>query len=57
MNKDLKNVLMSILVGACVAFMTTLFQGLADFLKANAVEMASAASASFYHIAKHVRLS
>ena len=57
MNKEnIKSVLMSILVGACVAFMTTLFQGLADFLQSNATEIASGAAATLYHITRHIRI-
>jgi hypothetical protein len=53
MNKDnLKQVLISIFVGACVAFLSTLFEGLAVFLKAHSTEVISGATTTAVYIAK-----
>lgn len=51
-----KQILTSILVGACVAFMTTLFEGLADFLKSHSQEVIAGASAAFYNISRNMKV-
>lgn len=52
MTKDQwKNAVMAVMVGACISFLSTLFQGLADLLTQNAVAVTSgAASATVYWI-------
>lgn len=49
---NLKQVIISIFIGACVAFFSSLFQGLADYLKGHAVEAVSALSTSLTYLAK-----
>lgn len=44
-----KEVLISIVVGACVAFFTSLFEGLAEFLKTHSADiMAGTVSTAVY---------
>lgn len=50
--ENVKQVVVSVIVGACVAFFSTLFQGLADLLKSHSVEIASGLSASGVYLAK-----
>lgn len=45
----------SILIGACVAFMTALFDGLADYLRANSQNIVAGMSATAYYLAKVYR--
>lgn len=53
MNKEnVKQVVVSIVVGACVAFFSTLFQGLADLLKSHSVEIVSGVSSAGVYLAK-----
>lgn len=53
MNKDnVKQVVVSVVIGACVAFFSTLFQGLADLLKSHSVEIISGISSSSVYLAK-----
>lgn len=53
MRKDnLKQVLISILIGGTVAFLTTIFEGLASLLKTHSVEAVSAISSSMVYLAK-----
>jgi len=47
-----QQIIISILIGACVAFFSTLFQSLADFFKAHSTNIISGAATSFYHLAK-----
>jgi hypothetical protein len=52
---NFKQVLISIAVGACVAFLTTLFEGLAEYLKTHSVEVVSGISSSMVYLAKTFR--
>lgn len=53
MNKDqLKNALISLVLGVCISFFATLFQALAEFLKANSTEIIAGATSAYYYIAK-----
>lgn len=52
---NLKQVLISILIGAGVAFFSTLFQGLADLMKAHTVEIVSGISTTMVYLAKAYR--
>ena len=54
--QNYKEVLVAIFIGACVSFLTTLFDGLADFLRANAESIVAGLSYVAYHVAKHVRV-
>lgn len=54
--EQLKNVLVSILVGACVSFFSTLFSALAELLKAHSSEIMSGAAAAYYYIAKSPKI-
>lgn len=57
LNKDnVKQIIISILIGACVAFFSTLFDGLAEFMKANSTQIMSGVSATMYHMAKTYRV-
>lgn len=47
-----KQIMMSILIGAGVAFFSTLFQSLADFFKANSTGIISGSATAFYHLTK-----
>lgn len=49
---NLKQVLMSILIGACVAFLSSLFEGLGVFLKTHSTEVISGATSTAIYIAK-----
>ena len=51
-----KEVLTAILIGACVSFLATLFEGLADFLRANAEPLAGSATTVAYWLAKHYKV-
>ena len=53
MTKDqLKQAVLSIVVGACVAFLTSLFTELAAFLKSHSTEIVSGSSATAVYLAK-----
>lgn len=53
MTKDnIKQIIASIIVGACVAFFSTLFEGLASFMRDHSRELVSGGVTSFYHMAK-----
>lgn len=54
--KNLKEVLIAILIGACVSFLTTLFDGLADFLRANGDAIMASMSSVAYYLAKQYRV-
>lgn len=54
-NENLKHILVSIFVGACVAFMTTLFQSLADFVTTHGADLFNGAVASAVYLAKSYR--
>lgn len=53
--ENIKTALVSIVIGACVAFFTTLFEGLADLLKQNSVEVMSGLSSTMVYLAKTYR--
>ena len=56
MNKEnAKQIIISILIGATVAFFSTLFESLADFFKSHSTEIISGTATSFYHMAKTYR--
>jgi len=50
--EQIKNALISLIIGACISFFSILFQELANFLKAHSTEVISGASAAYYYIAK-----
>lgn len=50
--EQIKNAIMSIVIGACVAFMTTLFQELASFIKLHGPDLMSGGVSAYYYIAK-----
>lgn len=52
---NLKQVLISIIVGAAVAFLSTLFDGLAAFLKAHSAEIVAAISSAGVYLAKEYK--
>ena len=54
--ETIKDVFIAILIGACVSFLTTLFDGLADVLRANAPQITAGLSYTAYHVAKYVRV-
>ncbi len=54
--EQLKNALVSLLVGACIAFFSTLFQSLAELLKAHSTDIISGAGAAYYYIAKSPKI-
>lgn len=53
---NVREVLMSIFIGACVAFLTTLFDSAADFLRANGQEITNGLVATAYYVARNVRI-
>jgi len=50
--EQVKNALISLLIGACISFFSVLFQELATFLKSHSTEIMSGATAAYYYIAK-----
>ena len=48
--QDLKHALVSLVIGALIAFLSTLFQGLLDFLKANSAQIIGGASATVAYL-------
>lgn len=50
-----KKVLQSIFVGACVAFLSTLFSEIAMFIKTHATELTSGGVTAFYHLTKNFK--
>lgn len=52
---NLKQVIISVCVGACVAFFTSLFQGLAEVLKTHAVDIISGGASATVYLAKQYR--
>lgn len=50
--KNIKQVIVSIVIGACVAFFSTLFSELATLLKTHSTEIVSAMAASGTYLAK-----
>lgn len=53
---NLKEVFVAILIGACVSFLATLFEGLADFLRSHTEQLAGGAVTTSYWLAKHYRV-
>lgn len=47
---------MAIFIGACVSFLTTLFDGLADFLRTNGDTITASLSSMGYYLAKNYRV-
>lgn len=54
--ENLREVLIAILIGACVSFLTVLFDGLADFLRQNGEQITAALSSAGYYLAKQYRV-
>lgn len=54
--QNVKSVLTSILVGACVAFLSTLFEGLAVFFKTHSTEVVAGGVTAFYHTVKTFKI-
>lgn len=54
--RNFREALMSILIGAIVAFLATLFDGLADFLRANSEQIIAGMSSTAYYLAKMYRV-
>ena len=50
--KEVKPILTSLLVGACVAFFSTLFDGLAEFMKTHATDLVAGGATSFHYLSK-----
>jgi hypothetical protein len=53
--ENFRQAIMSIIIGASVAFLTTLFEGLADFLRANSESIVAGMSSTAYYLAKMYR--
>jgi len=51
-----KEVIIAILIGACISFLTALFDGLADFLRTNSEQIIAGGSATAYYLAKNYRV-
>ena len=51
-----KQALIAILIGAGVAFFSTLFEGLAEYLKAHTTEVVSGGTSSFVYMLKRFRV-
>lgn len=54
-NKKIKEALFSILIGACVAFMTSLFDALSELLKSHSKEIISGAATSATYLARNIK--
>ncbi len=54
--ENIKEVLVAILIGACVSFLTTLFDGLADLLRAHGDTITASLSSAGYYLAKQYRV-
>lgn len=52
---NFKQVLVSIFIGACVAFLTTLFQGLAEFIQTHGNDIFAGTVATAVYLAKAYR--
>ena len=55
-SKNLKEVFIAIIIGACVSFLTVLFQGLADFLSTYGDQIVAGMSSFAYYVAKQYRV-
>lgn len=54
--RNLREVLIAIMIGACVSFLTVLFQGLADFLSTYGDQIIAGMSSFAYYVAKQYRV-
>lgn len=54
--ENIKEVAIAILIGACVSFLTTLFDGFADFLRTHGDTITASASSAGYYLAKQFRV-
>lgn len=54
-NYNLKQVLISILVGACVAFISTLFDGILEFMRTHGKDIVAGTIATATYLAKEYR--
>lgn len=52
---NFKQILISIFIGACVAFFSTLFQSLSDFLHQNSAEIIGGTVTAFHYMVKTYR--
>ena len=58
MKKDhWKQALISVFIGACVAFFATLFDGIAEFLKQHSTQIAGGVTATLTYLAKSIKWS
>lgn len=53
--RNWKQIIISIIIGACVAFFSTLFEGLAEFFKAHSTEIISGGTTTLFHIIKNIK--
>ncbi len=51
-----KHLAQSILVGAVIAFLSTLFEGLATLIKSHSTEIISGSAAAFYHVSRKINV-
>lgn len=51
-NKSVRDILISIVVGACVAFLTVLFEGLVEFLQMYSQQIIAGATSTLTYIAR-----
>ena len=56
MPQNVKEIVVAIFIGACVSFLTTLFDGLADFLRTNGDTITASLSSMGYYLAKNYRV-
>ena len=56
MPQNVKEIVVAIFIGACVSFLTTLFDGLADFLRTNSDTITASLSSMGYYLAKNYRV-
>lgn len=54
--ENVREILIAILIGSCVSFLTTLFDGLADFLRTNGDTITASLSSAGYYLAKQYRV-
>lgn len=54
--EHIKQALLSILIGASVAFLTTLIEGLADFIRSNGEHIVAGIVSTAYYLAKAYRV-
>lgn len=56
MFQNWKDVLRSIVIGACVAFISSLVEGLADFLKSHSTELIAGGVSASHYLAGKLRV-